>query len=688
MSRPLTYPFSALVGQQEMKQALLAAAVNPALGGVLIRGDKGTGKSTAVRALAALLPDIEAASGCPCNCPPNESALMCPTCRESFERSGPLAATRRPMPVVDLPLGATEDRVVGTLNLERALREGERHFEPGLLAAANRGVLYVDEVNLLDDHLVDVLLDAAASSLNIVEREGVSVAHPAAFLLVGTMNPEEGELRPQLLDRFGLCVEVRGLAEPRQRAEIIRRRLEFEADPAGFRLAWEKEEGRLKEALLAARELLPSVRCPAALIELATAVCLRLGVAGHRADLCLIKCARTLAALRGAAEAERCDLAQAASLVLPHRLPRSCAEEEDAAPQVSLREAMEELAAGGAQPGQQGGEGGAQSSGQSAAKPGGEVHSIGAVLPLRAVFSPRCQDVTRPRGGRRGTVEAATGGGRYVRAALPGRRSGFEVALDATLRRAATRQAWREQGNLAVKIEPADLREKIRARRSAHTIVFVLDASGSMAATRHMSETKGAILSLLIDSRLRRERIGLVSFRGSEAELVLAPTADLELAQKRLARLRVGGATPLASGLRLAHDTLRRHARPRREGMLLVLISDGKANRCAARGRLAELQAAAREGFHEAGRTGGPSVLDIQYGRALREALEAAAELKRSGVKALVVDTAAPGSRRQMRRLAEALGGAYARLEDLCSGRLVQLVGASLSSLTDSKQRR
>lgn len=316
MSRP-HFPFSALVGQGPMKRALLLNVVQPGLGGVLIRGHRGTAKSTAVRALAALLPEQEVVAGCPFRCPPEEPA--CPRCREA---EAPLPRELQRMPVVDLPLGATEDRVVGTLSLEKAVRHGERHFEPGLLAAAHRGVLYVDEVNLLEDSLVDVLLDAAAAGVNVVEREGLSVAHPARFLLIGTMNPEEGELRPQFLDRFGLCVQVEGSADPEERAEVVRRWLAFQADPPGFAESWRAEDERLARSLLSARERLGRMPCPDRLLEEACGLAIRAGVEGHRADLALVRTAMAAAALDGCGEPAAEHLAEAAALALPHRIGR------------------------------------------------------------------------------------------------------------------------------------------------------------------------------------------------------------------------------------------------------------------------------------------------------------------------------------------------------------------------------
>lgn len=319
--RPL-FPFPAIVGQEEMKLALLAAAVDPSLGGVMVFGDRGTGKSTAVRALAALLPPMRAVAGCAYNCDPAHPASLCDECRAA-RAEGALKSRRVPVPVVDLPLGATEDRVVGALDLERALTRGEKRFEPGLLARAHRGFLYIDEVNLLEDHLVDLLLDVAASGENVVEREGLSVRHPARFVLVGSGNPEEGELRPQLLDRFGLSVEVRTPAELAERIEVVRRRDAFERDPAGFVAKWKREETRLRRSLEAARIRLPLVQVPDAAIERAARLCMALGADGLRGELTLVRSARAVAALDGAGEVTDRHLRQVALPALRHRLRRN-----------------------------------------------------------------------------------------------------------------------------------------------------------------------------------------------------------------------------------------------------------------------------------------------------------------------------------------------------------------------------
>jgi len=319
----LTFPFSAIVGQDEMKLAILVVAIDPSVGGVLVFGDRGTGKSTAVRALAALLPRIQAVQGCPYGCDPH-APTPCEACAAARAASGRAPRSHQvPVPVVDLPLGATEDRVVGALDLERALTDGVKAFEPGLLARANRGFLYIDEVNLLEDHLVDLLIDVAASGENVVEREGLSVRHPARFVLVGSGNPEEGELRPQLLDRFGLSVEVKTPQELAARVEVVRRRDAFERDPAAFTVAWKKEDERLRKRIVAARARLAGVEVPMAARERAAQLCMALGTDGLRGDLTLMRAARALAALQGDDAVGDAHLRQIAAPALRHRLRRN-----------------------------------------------------------------------------------------------------------------------------------------------------------------------------------------------------------------------------------------------------------------------------------------------------------------------------------------------------------------------------
>ena len=328
------YPFSAIVAQDEMKLALLCAAVDPAIGGVLVFGDRGTGKSTAVRALAALLPPIRAVRQCVYHCDPDDSRRLCEACQQ-LAKHGKLPADKLAVPVVDLPLGATEDRVVGALDLERALSRGEKHFAPGLLAQANRGFLYIDEVNLLEDHLVDLLIDVAASGENVVEREGLSVRHPARFVIVGSGNPEEGELRPQLLDRFGLSVDVRTPTDLATRVEVVRRRDAFERDAASFLATWKSAQTQLQRKLLKARERLADLDVPVSALERAAQLCIELKTDGLRGELTLIRAARALACFEGDTTVGDAHLRRIASPALRHRLRRNPLDDTDASQRVA-----------------------------------------------------------------------------------------------------------------------------------------------------------------------------------------------------------------------------------------------------------------------------------------------------------------------------------------------------------------
>ncbi|MDP2797510.1 MAG: AAA family ATPase [Methanoregula sp.] len=313
------YPFSAIVGQEQMKKALILNAINPRIGGVLIKGEKGTAKSTAARALAHLLPDRKVVEGCIFGCDPSDKKGLCLDCQK---RQSDLITTTARMRVIELPISATEDKVVGSLDIEHALKKGEKKFEPGILAQAHRNILYVDEVNLLNDHIVDVLLDAAAMGMNFIEREGVSYVHPSAFILIGTMNPEEGELRPQLLDRFGLCVDIEGIHDANTRVEIIRRRQKYDDSPEEFIPAWAASEQELRERIVRAQKILPQVTVSDEMLRMIAQICIDMAVDGHRADITMMKAAATLAAYNGRNSVNDEDVRDAAALVLSHRMRR------------------------------------------------------------------------------------------------------------------------------------------------------------------------------------------------------------------------------------------------------------------------------------------------------------------------------------------------------------------------------
>ncbi|MEW1697707.1 putative cobaltochelatase [Streptomyces sp. NPDC091278] len=629
------YPFTAVVGMDDLRLALLLNAVSPAVGGVLVRGEKGTAKSTAVRALAELLPPVPVVAGCRFSCDP---ASPDPGCPDGPHDTAP--AAERPARMVELPVGASEDRLVGALDFEKALAEGVKAFEPGLLAAAHRGILYVDEVNLLSDHLIDHLLDAAAMGSSHVEREGVSVRHAARFLLVGTMNPEEGELRPQLLDRFGLTVEVAASREPAQRVEVVRRRLAFEDDPAAFAARWADEESALRARIVAARERLPQVVLgDAALLQIA-ATCAAFEVDGMRADIVMARTATALAAWADRTEVDSQDVRQAALLALPHRRRRNPFDapglDEDKLDETLERFKGEEPQGdpddepepdGPGDGGPDGGPGGgvppqgegpdtvpdapADGAGPEAPGPGapgapaadspasapepaardtgagsdagsdagsgsgsGERAAVAAAEPFRTkVLSvPGLGEGAAGRRSRARTEQGRTTGSVRPRGALT------KLHLTATVRAAAPHQRARGRSGPGLVLRRDDLRQATREGREGNLVLFAVDASGSMAARRRMSAVKGAVLSLLLDAYQRRDKVGLVTFRGRDAALALPPTSSVDAAAARLEQLPTGGRTPLSAGLLKAHDVLRiERLRDPSRRPLLVVVTDGRA---------------------------------------------------------------------------------------------------------------
>ena len=577
-----TFPFSAIVGQETLKLALLLNAVDSRVGGVLIRGEKGTAKSTAVRALAAILPSVDVVEGCRFSCDPGDPGSWCSECRVRRE-AGPLPKTKRAARVVDLPVSATEDRLVGTLDLEHALKHGERVFEPGLMATANRSILYVDEVNLLDDHLVDTLLDGAAMGVNTVEREGVSFSHPARFILVGTMNPEEGDIRPQLLDRFGLCIDVEGVREPESRVEIIRRRRAFEEDPGAFEKTWADAEDEVSARIKHARLRLPGIRLEDELLYAIANLALTAGVDGHRADQAMARAAAAHAALSGRTTAELSDVARVAPLVLAHRLRRTLFDEPRL--DATALGALIDRALRGDEDGQAAGEPAPAAPGEGQTSIFGAAGSVvEAADDLRtdnASLERPLDHTRRSLAGKRQSTVADDSRGRYARSE-PARADvrATDVALDASIRAAAPHQIARgDSGDLAISISRADLHSKVRTRKVGASIVFCVDASGSMGASSRMEAAKAAVLDLLVDAYQRRDRVSLVSFRGETAEVVLAPTGSVELAKLKLRTLPTGGATPLAAGVLRALELVESERRRTPDILVwLVVLTDGRAN--------------------------------------------------------------------------------------------------------------
>ncbi|MCG7594048.1 magnesium chelatase subunit D family protein [Mycobacterium sp. PSTR-4-N] len=544
------YPFSALVGHDRLKLALVLCAVRPDIGGVLIRGEKGTAKSTAVRGLAQVLTESFAITG-------NDGGHL-----------------------VELPIGATEDRVVGSLDLQKVLRDGEHAFSPGLLARAHRGVLYVDEVNLLHDHLVDVLLDAAAMGRVHVERDGVSHSHEARFVLIGTMNPEEGELRPQLLDRFGLTVDVVASRDVDVRAEVIRQRLAYEADPGGFAARYADADAELARHIADARARISDVVLPDSELRRIAALCAAFDVDGMRADLVVARTAVAHAAWRGAAEVAEQDVRVAAELALPHRRRRDPFDDpgldegrlDDAMAQAGeaadtgLDPRPDPDPPGGGAPSADGADDAAP---QAASPPPTRPSAApSAAFRTKALVVPGVGDGAP---GRRSRARNRTG---TVVAATTDTQAGHGMHVFSTLLAAAARHGGRGR----LRPAPDDLRRAVREGREGNLVIFVVDASGSMAARDRMSAVSGATLSLLRDAYTRRDKVAVITFRGQDARVLLPPTSSVYVASTRLAGFDTGGRTPLAQGLLAARDmVVRERTRDRARRSLVVVLTDGRA---------------------------------------------------------------------------------------------------------------
>jgi magnesium chelatase subunit D len=602
-----TYPFSAIVGHDRLRLALVLCAVRPEIGGVLIRGEKGTAKSTAVRGLAHVLVAVD-----------DEAAL------------------------VELPIGATEDRVVGSLDLQRVLRDGEHAFSPGLLARAHGGVLYVDEVNLLHDHLVDVLLDAAAMGRVHVERDGVSHSHEARFVLIGTMNPEEGELRPQLLDRFGLTVDVHASRDVEVRADVIRQRMAYEADPVAFAQSYAAQEAEVARRIAAARAAVGDVELPDTELRRIAALCAAFDVDGMRADLVVARTAVAHAAWRGARTVAEEDIRVAAELALPHRRRRDPFDDPGLDPEAldeAMAQAQESTDATDPEPDPPGGGGESVPDGDHAVPQGNSSSTTRPSADPSPLFRTRTlvvPGVGEGAPGRRSRARNRTG---TVVSSTSEPDEGHGVHVFATLLAAARRQQRPGRPRPA----PDDVRRAIREGREGNLVIFVVDASGSMAARDRMAAVSGATLSLLRDAYQRRDKVAVITFRQQQATVLLPPTSSVHIAGRRLARFDTGGKTPLAQGLLTARDVVvREKARDRARRSLVVVLTDGRA-------------------------TGGPDPLD--------RAEVAAARLAAEGVASVVVDCETSYVRLGLaEQLAGHLGATSVRLAQLRADDLTQMV--------------
>ena len=623
------YPFAAIVGQAQVKNALIYNLINPKIGGVLLCGEKGTAKSTIVRGLAALT---------------NQQ-------------------------VVDLPLNITEDMLVGSIDFERAVHDGIRSFSDGVLSRADGNILYVDEVNLLPDSIVSTLICAAANEENLVEREGISHRHSCKFVLVGTMNPEEGKLRPQFLDRFGLYVDVVGEQDLAVRTQIIRNRMEYERDPAAFCEKWLQETQQLQHKIQQAKQLLDSISIEPAIRTLAAKYARQANCEGNRCELVLVQTAAAVAAWNGREYIKADDMKEAAIYVLPHRRKENQPQEEppknderqNQKPEGNqddssnnkpdhtdnLADSRQESPQMEEQDGNDGDEMDVPPPGQTEGESpeeqlieGEEVHLISALptIPRDRLF--------RQGSGRRSKTKSGTSKGRYAGFTQTPKPHQKDLALDATLRAAAPYQKSRSHDLCAVALTDSDLRYKVRENHVGATIVFVVDASGSMGARKRMKETKEAILSMLLDSYQKRDKIGLVAFRRDGAQTLLDITASVDLAEKKLQSLPTGGRTPLAAGLYQAWQLLR--ARKLKDPDMLpmiVLVTDGRANR------------------------------SLWTEDPVADALKAAALIQQDGIHSVVIDTEKEFiSLHIAQQVAEVMKAAYHKVDELKAQQLQSIV--------------
>lgn len=532
------FPFTAVVGQELMKKALLINAIDPAIGGVLVKGDKGTGKSTAVRALADLLLKRRVVEDCPFNCHPENLRIMCKSCQERYERDGKLPWTERKMEIIDMPLSATEDMVVGAIDIKRALKEGIKALEPGILARANRNILYIDEVNLLDDHLVNILLDAAAMGVNIVEREGISLYHPARFILIGTMNPEEGNLRPQILDRFGLCVEVKALSSKEDRLKVMEYRREFDSDPWKFEERFNDKQKTLRERIVNAQLSVPQISISQDMVEKIVEITTSLGIKTHRADIVMEKTAKALAGFSGRDYVTEEDIKEAALLALSHRMRQQPFEKGATSPRERIETILQ-------------------------AKTKEEVFDFDRdaekrkdILKLDATSHVQGRDFPKVEGER----------GLYVKARES--KNPRSIAIGATLRKAV-----RETGKLEVL--PEHFMEKVRTSKGEALYIILLDSSSSMRVEKKIRFAKTLAWLLLKQSYEKKNRVAFLAFRGDDAQVLVPPTSDFARMEDALKELPTGGKTPLTPALYKSFQMAKKETKGR---PTVILISDGKGN--------------------------------------------------------------------------------------------------------------
>lgn len=641
MKREYVFPFTAVIGQEKVKKALILNAVNPLIGGVLISGEKGTAKSTLVRGLAEVLKDME---------------------------------------VINLPLNVTEDRLVGTIDIKKAVTEGKRSFEPGILKEADGNILYVDEVNLLSEHIVNCLLEVSASGVNHVEREGISYTHPSRFILVGTMNPEEGQLRSQFLDRFGLYLEVKGSNDVIERKEIIKRRLEYEKNPVKYVESCKAEAESLKNTILMSKKFLDRVEVSETIMNITAQIVKEANCAGHRGELVIIETAKAIAALEKRKNITVNDIKEAAELALPHRkreLPPQTSQSQDEEEEDNEEQDDEDMKDNDEKDNEEKqNEEQNQESEENENKEEQEetednkedleenkedrsekkdknetevdndkVDDIGKTFMIKSLNIKPMDRKKRKGTGKRSRTKTDLRQGRYIRYVFP-KDKVKDIAFDATLRAAAPYQCLREKNGLALSICKSDFREKLREKRTGSTILFVVDASGSMGAKKRMEAVKGAVFSLLTDAYQKRDKVGMVAFRKKEAEVLLGITRSVDLAQKSLKTLPTGGKTPLAAGLFKGYELLK--AAKRRDAEIvpvIVLVSDGRTNS------------------------------SINGEDPFKEAIEAGNKIAAEGIQTIVIDTEQDFIKLGLAKdIADAMNAQYYKLEDLEAGEIAGTV--------------
>lgn len=577
----LVFPFSAIVGQEKAKLALLCVAVNPLIGGVLLKGDKGTGKSTLVRALANVLPKIEVVANCPFNCNPRNPLEMCDSCYERYERGEELPVAKRKMRVVDLPLSVTIDRLVGTVDVERFLKEGKKALQPGILAEANRNVLYIDEVNLLDDYIADSLLDAAAMGWNTIEREGISFRHPARFILVGSMNPEEGELRPQILDRFGLCVEVSAPMNPEERIEIVKRVEEFHEDPISFYKKFESEEKKLTERIVKARKILPKVEISDNLLKLLAETVVNLGIKTNRAEIATIKTAKAIAALNGRRRVSLEDLEKAMELALPHRLrDKPFQKSPQMGPPKPKDDSKQDHDHKHDHRHEHKNEEKSERRNQESRSQG--IGNLEQNFRSSEVRIPRIEsknfdgsEFTGYRSSRDVSVTVVNfPKGVPVSYLLPANGKIKDVDFYSSL-------VWAVLNGKKppIKLDLNDLRVRVRKAKAPTLWVLLLDSSGSMAVQKRISIAKGIAEKLVENGYIKKSKVALIVAKGNQAEIFVPPTKNYWEVLEKIESVPTGGRTPLSSALyNLLLLTNREKMKDRSVKVRAFLITDGKAN--------------------------------------------------------------------------------------------------------------